>query len=302
MRIILTKGLPGCGKTTWAKNFIAERTTDYGEKWKRVNKDDLRAMMDFSKWSRENEDFVLMIRDFIIDFAMLEGVNIIVDDTNFSPKHEAKIRDAVHTHNTALLGPEKVEQYEVEIKDFTDVSIDTCIKRDLTRLNSVGEAVIRKMYNQYLKPKFEKVEQDPALPRCIICDIDGTLAHMKDRSPFEWKKVGTDIPDETIIGLLRTHQEDHDVGGLKIILFSGRDGSCRPETEQWLKDNLVDYDELHMREAGDMRKDSIVKKELFDAHIKGKYNVLFVLDDRDQVVQMWRDMGIKCLQVAEGAF
>ncbi len=60
---------------------------------------------------------------------------------------------------------------------------------------------------------------------------------------------------------------------------------------------------LNMREAGDMRKDSIVKKELFDQHIRGKYNVRMVIDDRDQVVDMWRnELGLTCLQVAEGDF
>lgn len=57
-----------------------------------------------------------------------------------------------------------------------------------------------------------------------------------------------------------------------------------------------------MRPEGDKRKDSIVKAELFDKHIKDNYAVDFVLDDRNQVVKMWRDMGLKCLQVAPGEF
>jgi hypothetical protein len=57
-----------------------------------------------------------------------------------------------------------------------------------------------------------------------------------------------------------------------------------------------------MRAESDFRKDSIVKKELFDNHIKNKYFIEYVLDDRNQVVDMWRDMGLKCLQVQEGNF
>ena len=293
-RIILTKGLPGCGKTTWAKQFIAEQTAK-GEIWKRVNKDDLRSMLDFSKWSRENEKFVLEARDLIIDMAMLEGVNLIIDDTNFSPKHESKIRELA-----------KDSPYEVEIKDFTDVPVEECIKRDLARPTSVGEAVIRKMYNQYLKPKAGVIPVDPKLPMCIICDIDGTLAHMKDRGPFEWTKVGQDEPNFTVMGILKNYARldsyEKEVEPTRIILFSGRDGSCRHETEDWLHKYHIHYDYLYMRTAGDMRKDSIIKRELFDANVKGVYNVLFVLDDRNQVVEMWRDLGLTCLQVAEGDF
>jgi hypothetical protein len=57
-----------------------------------------------------------------------------------------------------------------------------------------------------------------------------------------------------------------------------------------------------MRQTDDNRKDSIIKEEIYDAHIRGKYNVLFVLDDRDQVVQMWRSLGLTVLQCNEGDF
>jgi hypothetical protein len=84
--------------------------------------------------------------------------------------------------------------------------------------------------------------------------------------------------------------------------MSGRDGSCRDITIKWLEDNNIKYDSLLMRAESDFRKDSIVKKELFDNHIKNKYFIEYVLDDRNQVVDMWRDMGLKCLQVQEGNF
>ena len=77
---------------------------------------------------------------------------------------------------------------------------------------------------------------------------------------------------------------------VKTIVFSGRDGVCRPETEQWLRDKMIDYDDLFMRAEGDSRNDALVKLELFNKHIRGKYNVLFVLDDRPRVVQMWQDV------------
>ena len=57
-----------------------------------------------------------------------------------------------------------------------------------------------------------------------------------------------------------------------------------------------------MRTLGDMRKDSIVKQELYEQNILGKFNVSFILDDRQQVVDMWRSLGLTVFQVAEGDF
>jgi len=79
--------------------------------------------------------------------------------------------------------------------------------------------------------------------------------------------------------------------------------SSQPQTERWLAKHNVPYDMLIMRKHTDTRKDSIIKKEIFDEHIKGKYFVRFVLDDRNQVVDMWRqDLGLPCLQVYYGDF
>jgi hypothetical protein len=66
-------------------------------------------------------------------------------------------------------------------------------------------------------------------------------------------------------------------------------------TEEWLKLHGVPYDEIYMRPAEDKREDSIIKQELFDAHIRDRYNVLFVLDDRNRVVDMWRRNGLDSL-------
>lgn len=132
---------------------------------------------------------------------------------------------------------------------------------------------------------------------CIICDIDGTIAALGDRSPFDWTRVGEDKPIQVIINLLAILHPVY-----TIILFSGRDGSCRDLTEQWLQEHQVPYHELLMRKAGDKRKDCIVKQEMYETHIVPRYEVEFVLDDRKQVVDMWRGLGLTCLQVAEGNF
>jgi predicted kinase len=287
-KIILLKGLPASGKSTYAKELVNRGG------WKRVNKDDLRSMLDDSKWSKGNEKMVLRVRNAIIEEA-LTGLNnsVVVDDTNFAPSHEFTMRDIADRFKIPF-----------EIK-FFDVSPEECIKRDLKRPNSVGSDVIWQMYNQYLKPAPEVYTPPKDGRKAIICDIDGTLAHMDGRGPFEWERVGEDTLDETVANILRHYNARDlmdDESEYAIIMLSGRDGVCRPETMQWLSDNNIYYDHLYMREAGDMRKDSIIKRELFDKHIHDTFNVQFVLDDRNQVVQMWRDMGLKVLQVADGNF
>lgn len=135
--------------------------------------------------------------------------------------------------------------------------------------------------------------------KTIIVDIDGTLALKGDRDPFDWQSVGNDQVNTPIKWLVQSFVRSH----IKIILFSGRDESCRELTEHWLGGHGIPYDELYMRPAGDHRKDTIVKREMYDKHIAGIHEVVFVLDDRDQVVKMWREeLGITCLQVAYGDF
>ncbi len=87
-----------------------------------------------------------------------------------------------------------------------------------------------------------------------------------------------------------------------VILLSGRGEEYREETEAWLAHHAVPYDELWMRPAGDTRRDDIVKAELFDAHLRHRYNVRLSLDDRDRVVALWRRMGLPTWQVNYGNF
>jgi predicted kinase len=278
MKLLMLRGLPASGKSTYARTLA-----DKG--WVRVNKDDLRAMLHNGKWSREHEKQVLAIRDHIIEQSLSAGLSVVVDDTNLAPKHRQTLTELAKKHAATF-----------ETKTF-DVPIEECIKRDLARANSVGERVIRQMYDQFLDPPPDAYHPPEDKPSAVLCDIDGTLAHMRNRSPYEWSKVGEDSLDDAVKGLL-----DLCNFGYQIILLSGRDSVCRPQTEEWLRSYGVPYDQLFMRAENDNRKDSIVKRELFDDFIRNNYQVQFVLDDRDQVVKMWRAMGLKCLQVAEGDF
>jgi len=133
----------------------------------------------------------------------------------------------------------------------------------------------------------------------FIFDIDGTLALMGDRSPFDWKRVGIDAPNLPIITILSRIQAH---GQEKILLVSGRDGVAYEDTERWLKKHDIPYDALYMRPARNREKDYIIKERIYHRDIEPHYEVIAVFDDRDQTVHKWRELGLTCLQVAEGNF
>lgn len=137
-------------------------------------------------------------------------------------------------------------------------------------------------------------------PTAVLVDVDGTLAtRVTDRSPYDWQRVGEDAPVAAVIAAVRAlHAAGH-----TILVLSGRDEECRRQTESWLTHHLdVPYEYLLMRRARDNRRDDLVKRELYERFVRKHYDVLFVLDDRDQVVRMWRRAGLVCFQVADGDF
>lgn len=280
-KLVVMRGLPASGKSTYAKTLVDKGYT-------RVNKDDLRAMLHNSKWSRQNEAFILRVRDDIVFAALAAGKDVVVDDTNLAPKHVETLTK-IGNHFKA----------DVTVKTI-EVPLNECIKRDLARPNSVGSKVIRRMYYDYILPRMDKYEPPVGKPRAILCDIDGTVAHAADRDIYDYSKVATDRPDLTIVDILRTYKERDPE--LQIVFVSGRDDSCRDVTIDWLAQNAIPATYLYMRKTGDKRDDAVVKREIFADHIAKEFIVQFVLDDRDRVVEMWRSLGLKVLQVENGDF
>lgn len=276
----MLKGLCGSGKSTYARELVEKG-------WVRVNKDDLRAMMHNSQHSKANESCALAVRDFILGMNLVAKKNVVIDDTNFNPVHETTLRKLARDYGA-----------DFEVK-FFDVDVEECIARDAKRPKSVGEKVIRDMYNQYLlKEKVQQYTPDPLLPSAYIFDIDGTLALMNGRSPYDYTKVDTDKVNTNVLVTAQLLAGT----GTEIVIVSGRDGSCKDATMKWLDDNDVPYRNLFMRTAGDTRKDDLIKKEIFFSEIAPKWNVIGVFDDRNRVVDMWREIGLTCFQVQEGDF
>ena len=280
-KLVMLRGLPASGKTTYAKQLV-----DKG--WVRVNKDDMRAMLNNSKFSKSNEAFILSLRDEIIIRALVSGKNVVVDDTNLDPKHSIQLQS---------IAQEFLAEYE---EVFFNTDIMTCIERNKHRENPVPEKTIYDMYSRYLMPKQpEPVPYDDNKEECIIVDVDGTLSHIADgRSPYDASRASNDVLDDAVASIVAMAYQN----GYKVIVLTGREAKNREVTENWLIEQGVPFDEIYTRADGDYRKDAVVKKELYETHIKNRFNVKFVLDDRNQVVDMWRSIGLKCLQVQPGDF
>lgn len=282
LKLIIVKGLPASGKSSWADEYIKENPN-----FVKIEKDQIRKNGELFPGGqyihkRGDESIVLKERDKQIREAFKSGKSVISSDTNLVQKHITQLNNIA-----------KQSRATVEIKSFLDVPLKDLIERDEKREDSVGEQVIRRMFHTQVGKMPTFLKYDPSLETIVCCDIDGSLSNgPKDRSPYEWHKVGN---DDVNLGVSAILDGIKVIGLYKIFLFSGRDEVCRPETEAWLEKNDIEYDELYMRrsdhmdETGGQVKDTIVKADMIEKYIVGKYNVLFWIDDRPIVVQMLKD-------------
>ena len=145
----------------------------------------------------------------------------------------------------------------------------------------------------------------------VIVDIDGTMANIEHRLPLirkgghtDWERFQREcIDDEPIVDTIKIVQCLRT--WFIVTLVTGRMEFVRPQTKEWLEKHSVPYDNLFMRSDGDTRPDFEVKKDILEQDIIpifGKENIMCAIDDRQQVVDMWRREGIMCWQVADGDY
>lgn len=287
LKVIICKGLPASGKSSWADEFISENPN-----FVKIEKDQIRKDSSLFKdgvyvHKRGDEGIVIKERDRLIRRALQSGKSVISSDTNLTQKHITQL-SAIARQNNAV----------VEIKSFLDVPIAELIERDAKREDSVGEQVIRRMFHEQVKKMPTFLKYNPDLPFVVVSDLDGTLTKgPKDRSPYEWHKVGQ---DDINLGVAHMLDGVAVIKHCEVYIFSGRDGICRPETEEWLERHDIEYDKLVMREIDDNRSDEIVKAEFIEEHIRDKVNVLIWFDDRPKVCRMLEDVyGVNVAKVGD---
>lgn len=301
-KLLILVGAPGSGKSTFARYFL--RTED---NWVRVNRDDFRLMQfgDTLMSPFYEERITKMVEASVITL-LKNHTNVIIDATNSSLR---TLEDMVRTYT---------EYADISFKVF-DLSVEELVKRCDKRYEQIGKFIPKSAIEkhvtqlQYTKEKFDfkpiprtvkeatltYIAQDSTLPKAVICDLDGTLSLLNGRDPYDASSADEDLPNVPVARVLQMAKAQ----GYKVILLSGREQLYREPTERFLSKHQIAYDLLLMRTTNDYRKDNIIKKELFQQEIAGKYFIEFLLDDRNQVVDMWRkDLQLPCFQVNYGDF
>ena len=279
--LTIYQGLPASGKSSAAQRAVEKSKG----RTKRVERDQIRAMLDFGKWSHRNEETVIKTMKMLIRQYLTDGYNVISSDTNLNIKVVEMLRGIA----VELGANTRIDN------SFLDVPVEECIARDALRASGVGESVIWRMYYDYIQPP-AIYAPDLTLPTAAIVDLDGTLADISHRNPFD----ATDAANDPV----RTHVQfmvnTLAASGVQILIFSGRRDTYVQATKEFLDKNSISYTSLVMRPDGDFRKDSVIKQEFFDKYVRDQYNVVAVFDDRPQVCRLWRKLGLPLFDVGLG--
>jgi predicted kinase len=305
-KIIILKG-PSCsGKSTFAEEMIQK-----GNNWARVSKDSIRKSLFPFKYISSNklENRLNDVQHSMLSAALNSGHNVIIDNTNLRTKDLNLLFDSID-----LL--KHFYSIDVILKDdFCNVSLKNLLKRNDNREKSLPPEIIKKQckkmkndWQEYYKTFAERMTSNIYSydnvfdyhndKKTAIFDMDGTLALMNGRSPYEYHKCDTDLVNEKVAYMFRLLRRD----GWHLVIFTGREDSCRQKTKSWLVENDLSPDLLFMRKTRDRRPDSIVKKEMLNQVEKKGLDAIMAFDDRDSVIKLWRQNGIIAYQVNYGNF
>ena len=306
-KIKILVGCPGSGKSTYATNMI-ENDGDHGAATVRVSQDDQGKTGHMEIFER----------------ALNNRQDIIVDRMNFDKAQRNRYLD-----------PAKKAGYETKIVVF-HVPLQTCLDRANARENhpTIKDSATASKAINFFFSAYERVSDDEADVverkgwvgeqglQAVICDLDGTLCNVEHRRHFvrppegvkkNWPAFFAGIKDDTVNVACAKLLEGMAWAGYQIVYCSGRGDNERKATVEWLErfklDKFADgattfqpKAPLYMRGRHDSRRDDIVKEIILDFEILTRYKPVFMIDDRDQVVAMWRKRGFTCLQIDYGDF
>lgn len=289
-------GPPGSGKSTYYKDNVWELDSCY------INQDTQGKEGHLAEFYK----------------AINAGRDILVDRMNFNKQQRDR-----------YISKARQAGYQIHMIVFF-VPRDTCFGRCLYRIKSenhptiTSEEIANKALDHFFlhweKPTPEeydfieyRTQYSSFRTKAMIVDLDGTLANIDHRLhyvrrepgiPKDWDSFFGEIPNDTINPWCEKIIEpfQHKDEPMLLVLCSGRPEDYRKQTKEWLKDNEISVYSLYMRPKGDKRQDWIVKEMILDFELLPKYEILCAIDDRKQVVDMWRRRGIVCLQCAEGDF
>lgn len=284
--ILVLIGISGSGKSTFCRKFIKENPS-----YSRVNRDDIRRLITGTNkriLSKELEDVVTDIQHEIILSLLNNNKNVIIDNTNLKISYLKDINNkyghiANIEHRMLIVDISEAKE-RVSKRDNIKVSELSYIDRQYDTLNNLDIKLI-----DISTPK-----ANLDLDKCIICDLDGTLALYGNKNPYK-RDFENDIINSPVLYILQN-------SNLPIIFLSGRSSEFENETKEFIKRAIGHrHYELYMRDENDYRRDSILKTELFLNKVNDRYTPLFVIDDRLQVIEeTWNKLGIFVLNVNQG--
>lgn len=282
----MMRGLPASGKSTEAKEIVEQGG------WVRLNRDLLRTMLHFEKFTGRNEGLTVDAEKYLATSFLKAGTNVVVDDCNLGDSH----RDM--WSNVA-----KETESKFEVMDVA-TPVSTCRFRDMERERKVGADVITNMALRYgLHPKPEK--------GYILCDLDGTLADITHRLAYakgetkNWGEFFARIPDDVLREDVAEIVSEFARQGYDIIFLSARPETYKKQTLVWLIKHMENrlsngFLTIIMRRGNDKRPDVEVKQDLLNFHFPDRSLIKMVIDDRPSVIRMWRENGLQVMDVGKG--
>lgn len=297
MKAILLCGISGSGKSTFCDKYSEQKDwlvigSDIFRK-RLVSYDKSRSFWDQYKFDKKLEKKITQLTQQYVQKAFDLKINVILDNTHLNIK----------TLERNIQMCKDIGYTDIEVVNLNKTTdINYYLNRNSKRLDRLKDQVINDQYVTAFKNSLtdlhSMLDNYPRTDVAVV-DIDGTVAKFNNRSPFEYEKADTDLPRSYVIDVVKALLETNRID--QIIFLSGRDSSCYSITKQWLIDNGFDEKSFNllMRKHGDDRKDCIVKDEIYQACIKPFYNVKYVFDDRNQMVDYWIDQGLPVFNVGD---
>ena len=295
MKAHIMIGISGSGKSTYVKEHatpgsVVVNNDSARRRFVGINPED--NLWDYYKFDKNVESQVKSETDALINHAFYNNKDLWIDNTNLTTTKNEHLKEFLEK-----LG------YEVYFHNLnTSSNINTYLYRNQQRINELKPSVINDQYIRACINNYVDFETgDRVQARIALVDIDGTVAdHFNERSPFDWSKVSNDRPRPYVIETLKAL---YNFGSIDFIQFlSGRESICYDDTMIWLQ-NVAGFDmtrhRLLMRQRKDNRKDVIIKSEIYENCIKDKYEIKFVFDDRNQVVDYWWDQKLPVFHVGD---
>ena len=295
-KVIICIGVPNAGKSTYARHLVKNDST-----FRRLNKDEMRIMFGIENYDKKHFSELNILTEKLLAQFLKQGYNVVVDNTNLNSPTRKALRNVCQDHGDVEV-----------IEKFFPITLKDALERNSKRssIEQVPEKVIQSMFkaaqhakNQtfiFTKPTPISLD-DSKLNSAVIFDLDGTLADISHRNPYDSSHANLDpVIEQTAIICSFLRQEGH-----RILFVSGRQEKDRAVTNDFIKQKVLkchEFYRLFMRADKDQRRDVDVKRDIFEQHIRGQYNVFLAVDDRNQVVNLWRQLGIRTFQVADGDF